>query len=84
MTLDPLSIATKGYVCFDGVQHCPDDIAIGTKGYVGIVDVIIRRDGGDSSKGRRRRTLDTSLDALLTREDDEIISIIMAISKRRH
>ncbi len=79
MTLDPISIATKGYVCGSG----PDDIAIATKGYVCIVAVPpARLDGGDSS-ARHKKMLDTSLDALLVREDEEILTIIMAIGRKQ-
>ena len=82
MTLEPISIATKGYVCFNGTDYCPDDIAIATKGYVCIADVVVERlNGGDSSR-RRKEMLDTSLDALLAREDEEIISIITTIGRR--
>ena len=41
MTLDPISIATAGYVC----GGCPDPIAIGTLGYVCAVERAVR--GGD-------------------------------------
>ena len=41
MTLDPISIATAGYVCGEG----PDPIAIGTLGYVCEGEVAVR--GGD-------------------------------------
>lgn len=41
MTLAPLAIATKGYVC----ANAPNDIAIATKGYVCAAVVPDRRDG---------------------------------------
>ena len=83
MTLEPISIATKGYICFNGTDYCPDDIAIATKGYVCVADVppVARLDGGDSSR-RHKQMLDTSLDALLAREDEEIITIITTIGRR--
>jgi len=45
MTLDPISIATAGYVCGVG----PDAIAIATMGYV-CIGVVIEKHGSDSSK----------------------------------
>ncbi len=81
MTLDPISIATKGYVCGTG----PNDIAIATKGYVcpDLVPPPPKPDGGDSSK-RYKNMIDTSLDGLLVREDEEVLAIVMTLSKRRH
>lgn len=77
MTLEPISIATKGYVCnFD-----LDPIAIATKGYV-CAPVPFAGGGGDSLIQRRRREeLDTSIDALLVREDEEILALIMAATR---
>jgi hypothetical protein len=76
MTLEPISIATKGYVCnFD-----LDPIAIATKGYV-CAPVPFVGGGGDSMLHRGRRGLDTSIDALLVREDEEVLAIIMAAAR---
>ncbi len=47
-------------------------------GGIGRVVLIVLR-GGDSSK----RGLDTSMDALLVREDNEILAIIISISSGR-
>lgn len=83
MTLEPISIATKGYVCFNGTDYCPDDIAIATKGYVCIADVVVERlNGGDSSR-RHKQMLDTSLDALLAREDEEILAVITVMGRKQ-
>jgi len=76
MTLEPISIATKGYVC----RFVPDPIAIATKGYVCADRFVVG--GGDSLIQRRRREeLDTSIDALLVREDEEILALIMAATR---
>ncbi len=75
MTLEPISIATKGYICnFD-----PDPIAIATKGYV--CAPVFAGGGGDSILHRGRRGLDTSIDALLVREDEEVLAIIIAAAR---
>lgn len=75
MTLEPISIATKGYVC----RFVPDPIAIATKGYVCAVRLVVG--GGDSMLHRGRRGLDTSIDALLVREDEEVLAIIIAAAR---
>ena len=80
MTLEPISIATKGYVCFNGTDYCPDDIAMATKGYVCIVDVVpeILR-GGDSSARAKEMLREIEL------QNEAAIGIVLAISrKRRH
>lgn len=74
MTLDPISIATMGYVCGD----CPDPIAIATLGYVcpGVVDVGL--DGSGSSQ-RSRHLL--SLEELRRQEDDEVIALLAIVAE---
>lgn len=44
MTLDPISIATAGYVCGSG----PDPIAIATDGYVCFAEAATVEEGGGS------------------------------------
>ena len=74
------SVLTKGYACGlgDNGGGGYEAFAIFSKGYVciGAVPEVLR--GGDSSK----RALDTSMDALLVREDEEVLAIIMAIGRR--
>lgn len=73
--LEPISIATKGYVC----TFSPEPIAIATKGYICVIRFV--GGGGDSFIQRRREELDTSIDALLVREDEEILALIMAATR---
>lgn len=64
MTLNPISIATKGYVC----GGCPRPLAIATKGYVCFAAVI---GGGGKS--------DNAAFLLRIKEDDEaILAVIMS------
>lgn len=76
------SVLTKGYACGLGTTGY-EAFAILSKGYVCVGPQ--PPGGGDSSKRHKKRMeLDTSLDALLIREDEEIFSVITAISRRRH
>ena len=80
------SVLSKGYACGLGTTGY-EAFAILSKGYVcvGAPVVVVDVVGGDSSKRREKKLeLDTSLDALLIREDEEILSVITAISRRRH
>lgn len=75
------SVLTKGYACGLGSSGY-EAFALLSKGYVcfGIPEEVLR--GGDSSK-RRKDMIDTSLETMLAREDQEVVSIVMAISRRR-
>ncbi len=78
------SVATKGYACGLGTTGF-FAFAIASKGYICDAEEVAVR-GGDSSKGKwAKKQLDTSLATMLAREDEEALSIIIAISrKRRH
>lgn len=53
MTLDPISIATTGYVCGSG----PEPIAMATRGYVCFAELPTPTEGGGGGgPGARRRT----------------------------
>lgn len=75
------SVLTKGYACGLGTGGY-EAFALLSKGYVCIGFVAERPNGGDSSR-RHKDMLDTSLDALLVREDEEIMSIIMVIGRKQ-
>lgn len=62
MTLNPISIATKGYIC-DG---CPRPIAIATKGYVCIEAL----GGGGAAP--------LAFMARLRQEDEDVLAIIIS------
>lgn len=78
------SVLTKGYACGLGTTGY-EAFALLSKGYVcfGAPEPVERVNGGDSSK-RLKQMLDTSMEGLLLREDEEVMTIIMAINKRRH
>jgi len=77
------SVLTKGYACGLGAGGY-EAFAILSKGYV-CIGVVAAVGGGDSvaHRGRRRFPEDTSMDALLIREDDEVLAVVMAISRRK-
>ena len=78
------SVLSKGYACGLGTTGY-EAFAILSKGYVCVGAPVVQVVGGDSSRRKKKMLeLDTSLDALLIREDEEILSVIMAISRRRH
>ncbi len=81
MTLDPISIATRGYVCGDG----PDAIAIALRGYICIgVAVVIEQRGGDSSKPGLRlepvhpHETPAMIRQRILQEDEELLMIVAA------
>lgn len=84
MTLDPISIATRGYVCGAG----PDDIAIATMGYVCSETEFRVPVGGGSSGGFRRNVplewyempgvTPEQIRERIEQEDNEILGVIMA------
>jgi len=80
---DAFSVATKGYTCGLGTTGF-FAFAIASKGYICDAEELVR--GGDSSKGKwAKKQIDTSLETLLAREDEEALALVIAISrKRRH
>lgn len=77
------SVLSKGYSCGLGTSGY-EAFALMSKGYVcfGIPEEVLR--GGDSSKGKwEKPQIDTSLATMLAREDEEALSIIIAISRKR-
>lgn len=75
------SVATKGYACGLGTTGF-FAFAIASKGY--ICDAAEAVHGSDSSKGKwAREQMDPSIEVMLAREDSEILSVIIAISKRK-
>jgi len=79
---DAFSIASKGYTCGQGTTGF-FAFAIVSKGYICDIEEV---HGSDSSKGKwAKEQTDTSLETMLAREDEEVLSIVIAISrKRRH
>lgn len=84
MTLDPVSIATRGYVCGTG----PDDIAIATMGYVcSSTEFQVPVGGGSSTPFKRnvpaewyelKGVTPDQIRARLEQEDQEILGVIVA------
>ena len=78
--LDPLSIATSGYVVTN--DGCPSDIGIGTHGYVDFDDAAVTKggDGGQAAKDEliRRRHQDRrkQLSLKKQRDPDDISDLI--------
>lgn len=75
------SVASKGFSCGHGTTGF-FAFAIASKGYICDAEGVEMVPGGDSSK-RRKDMLDPSMEVMLAREDSEILSVIIAISKRK-
>lgn len=76
------SVATKGYACGIGTTGF-FAFAIASKGYICDAEEEEVLRGGDSSGPWRKKQIDTSLETMLAREDEEVLSVIMVISKKR-
>jgi len=78
------SVLTKGYACGLGTGGY-EAFAVLSKGYVCQGVVVEPIHGSDSSKGQwaKKYELDTSMETMLAREDQEAVAIVMAISRRR-
>lgn len=80
MTLDPISIATSGYLCHlndAGTQRCPDVIAIATHGYICEVGGVL--DGSGTSA--RARRIHEELQRDIRRDDEEIVVLLTTLAR---
>lgn len=77
------SVASKGFSCGHGTTGF-FAFAIASKGYICDAEGVEPIHGSDSSKGKwAKEQLDPSMEVMLAREDSEVLSIIIAISKRK-
>lgn len=79
---DAFSVATKGYTCGFGTTGF-FAFAIASKGYICDAEEVEVLRGGDSTGPWKKKQIDTSLATMLAREDEEALSIIIAISRKR-
>lgn len=81
MNLEPIAIATRGYVC----SGAPDDIAIATQGYACVVQAVtlppVPRPpvSGGGSTVAYDLMRDDEFAEQLEREDDEMLRMIVAV-----
>ena len=77
------SVASKGFSCGHGTTGF-FAFAIASKGYICDAEAVEPVHGSDSSKGKwAKEQMDTSMATMLAREDTEILSVIIAVSKRK-
>jgi hypothetical protein len=80
---DAFSVLTKGYACGLGTSGY-EAFALMSKGYLCEGIAVVPPPGGDSSKGNwEKKQIDTSMATMLAREDEEALSVIIAISRKR-